>query len=110
MNYQFPKRFKYLRQSNNLAQGQLASLIGVDRSTISSYESNMRQPSLDTLLRIADVFGVSTDYLLGRTETLAFENLALQGEEKAILYKLAFVLSEKNLRLRLLREQEVFDA
>jgi len=109
MNFHFPKRFKYLRQSNNLAQGQLARLIGVDRSTISSYESNMRQPSLDTLSRIADVFGVSTDYLLGRTDTLAFETLALNGEEKAILYKLAFMLSEKKMRLSQLQEQEVYD-
>ena len=64
MIFDFPERFRYLRQSKNLAQSQLASLIGVDRSTISSYESNIRQPSLDTLSRIADVFGVSTDYLL----------------------------------------------
>ena len=49
----------------HLSQEQLARLLGVDRSTISSYESNVRQPPLDTLSRIADVFGVSTDYLLG---------------------------------------------
>lgn len=110
MNFHFPERFKYLRQSQNLAQGQLARLIGVDRSTVSSYESNIRQPSMETLSRIADVFGVSTDYLLGRTNTLAFENLPLNGEEKAVLYKLAFVPSEKNLQLRMLQEQEVFDA
>ncbi|RKJ41156.1 XRE family transcriptional regulator [Acutalibacter sp. 1XD8-33] len=67
MVFLFSSRLKPLRQSMNLAQEQLACLLGVDRSTISSYESNMRQPSLDTLWRIADVFGVSTDYLLGRT-------------------------------------------
>jgi len=105
MIFHFPKRLKGLRQSMNLAQEQLASLIGVDRSTISSYESNMRQPSLDTLSRIADVFGVSTDYLLGRTDTLPFDTFHLNGEEMAILYKIAFAFSEKNLQMHQQREQ-----
>ena len=105
MIFDFPERFRYLRQSKNLAQSQLANLIGVDRSTISSYESNIRQPSLDTLSRIADVFGVSTDYLLGRTDSLA-----LNGEEKALVYKLAFALSKKNLQLRQLQEEGIPDA
>lgn len=105
MIFDFPERFRYLRQSKNLAQSQLANLIGVDRSTISSYESNIRQPSLDTLSRIADVFGVSTDYLLGRTDSLGFDSLALNGEEKALVYKLAFALSKKNLQLRQLQEE-----
>lgn len=110
MIFDFPERFRYLRQSKNLAQSQLASLIGVDRTTISSYESNTRQPSLDTLSRIADIFGVSTDYLLGRNDSLGFDSLSLSGEEKALVYKLAFALSEKNLQLRRLQEQEVFNA
>ena len=109
MIFDFPERFRYLRQSKNLAQSQLASLIGVDRTTISSYESNTRQPSLDTLSRIADVFGVSTDYLLGRNDSLGFDSLALSGEEKALVYKLAFVLSEKNMQLRQLQEEGEFD-
>lgn len=89
----------------NLPQEQLARLLGVDRSTISSYESSMRQPSLDTLSRIADVFGVSTDYLLGRKNDLSFDIFDLTGEDTAALYKMASTLAEKNRRIRKLQEQ-----
>ncbi len=89
----------------NLPQEQLARLIGVERSTISSYESNMRQPSLETLSRIADVFGVSTDYLLGRTDRLSFNSFDLEGEDAAILCKLVSMIAEKNRKIRQSRER-----
>ena len=103
MIYCLSERLKRLRQSMHLSQEQLARLLGVDRSTISSYESNVRQPPLDTLSRIADVFGVSTDYLLGRTSTLTFDTFDLTGEDTALLYNMASELSEKNRRIRQLQ-------
>lgn len=88
MAYCLPERLKRLRQSMHLSQKQLARLLRVDRSTISSYESGVRQPPLDTLSRIADVFGVSTDYLLGRTSDLSFDIFDLTGEDTALLYSI----------------------
>lgn len=105
MIYCLPERLKRLRQSMHLSQEQLARLLGVDRSTISSYESSVRQPPLDTLSRIADVFGVSTDYLLGRTNDLSFDIFDLTGEDTALLYNMASKLMEKNRRIRQLQEQ-----
>lgn len=105
MIFLFPTRLKALRQSMNLPQEQLARLLNVDRSTISSYESSMRQPSLDTLSRIADVFGVSTDYLLGRTNNCSFDAFALEGEDTAALYKVAAIFYEKNRLIRQLQDQ-----
>ena len=96
MIFLFPTRLKALRKSMNLPQEQLARLLDVDRSTISSYESSLRQPSLGTLSRIADVFGVSTDYLLGRTNNLSSEVFVLEGEEAALLYRMAVILTQKN--------------
>lgn len=101
----FPTRLKALRQSMNLPQEQLARLLNVDRSTISSYESSMRQPSLDTLSRIADVFGVSTDYLLGRTNNCSFDAFALEEEDTAALYRVAAIFYEKNRLIRQLQDQ-----
>ena len=103
MIYCLSERLKRLLQSMHLSQEQLARLLGVDRSTISSYESNVRQPPLDTLSRIADVFGVSTDYLLGRTSALTFDTFDLTGEDTALLYNMASELSEKNRRIRQLQ-------
>ena len=105
MMYCLPERLKRLRQSMHLSQEQLARLLGVDRSTISSYESDVRQPPLDTLSRIADVFGVSTDYLLGRTNDLSFDVFDLTREDTALLYKLASELTEKNRKIRQLHER-----
>ena len=105
MMYCLPERLKRLRQSMHLSQEQLARLLGVDRSTISSYESDVRQPPLDTLSRIADVFGVSTDYLLGRTNELSFDVFDLTREDTALLYKLASELTEKNRKIRQLQER-----
>ena len=104
MIFLFPSRLKELRQSMNLHQEALASLLSVDRSTISSYESDMRQPPLGTLMRIADVFGVSTDYLLGRTKQLSFDEFDLDGEDIAALRRMAFALSEKHKRIHQMQE------
>ena len=96
---------KRRRNVTNRSQKQLARLLRVDRSTISSYESSIRQPPLDTLSRIADVFGVSTDYLLGRASNLSFDIFDLTGEDTALLYNMASKLTEKNRRIRQLQEQ-----
>lgn len=60
-------RLKKLRNEKKLTQKQLAEKINVTHVSISGYESGNRSPDTDTLQRLADFFGVSTDYLLGRT-------------------------------------------
>ncbi|MFE4203749.1 helix-turn-helix domain-containing protein [Aneurinibacillus aneurinilyticus] len=62
------ERIKYLREKNGYAQKFIAEKIGVKNNTLSSYESDKRQPDYDTLQKIADFFEVSVDYLLGRTD------------------------------------------
>lgn len=62
------KRLKMLRESNNLTQIELGKILGVGNVTLSQYEKGDRNPDYDTLLRIADYFNVSTDYLLGKTD------------------------------------------
>src|SRR5690554_4038483 len=61
-------RIEYLREKNNLNQQQLSEKLGISNQTVSSYESGNREPSYGVLLKAADYFGVSTDYLLGRTD------------------------------------------
>lgn len=60
------EKLKALRIENHLRQDQVARLVNVEKSSISMYETGMRQPSYITLVRLADVFNVTTDYLLGR--------------------------------------------
>ena len=63
----FSQRLKYLRKEIDIYQKELAQNIGVSRSTITLYESGSRKPNLETLEKLADYFGVSIDYLLGKS-------------------------------------------
>lgn len=58
------KRIKELRNKARLTQTELAKCLGVTKFTIAAYENDSRQPSYDTLIKIAKIFHVTTDYLL----------------------------------------------
>ncbi len=73
-------RLKELRTAKNLYQKDIATLLGVDRTTYSKYESGASEPNREILLRLAQIFDVSTDYLLGRTDEK--ETLTQEGERK----------------------------
>lgn len=62
----FASRIKNLRCSRELNQVQLAEKLSVKKQSISNWENDNIMPSIDMLVRIADFFHVSTDYLLGR--------------------------------------------
>ncbi len=57
-----------LRKQKNICQKELAIYLHVSISTISNYENDVHEPDLPTLVKLADYFDVSTDFLLGRTE------------------------------------------
>lgn len=64
MKNNFGKNLRNYRKHNNLTQKELAQLIGIHRSTLTSYEINKRECGFDILLRIAEIFNVTTDELL----------------------------------------------
>lgn len=61
----FSARLKDLRQQAGLTQKQLGDLIGTSKAAISYYELSERTPSPEMLVKLASVFHVTTDYLLG---------------------------------------------
>ncbi len=61
-------RLKKLRKKRKISQLKLALDLNMNQNTISRYENMEREADYKTLVRIADYFGVSLDYLLGRTE------------------------------------------
>ncbi len=65
MNSAFSSRLKELRTQHGMSQKNLANLIGLSDKTISAYESGRNDPDLETLKKIAKIFGVSVDYILG---------------------------------------------
>ncbi|BFH18236.1 hypothetical protein J6TS7_20780 [Paenibacillus dendritiformis] len=64
----FSSRLKELRTRNNISLDSLKVAIGISKAAISQFENRVSYPSVETLVTIADFFGVSTDYLLGRTD------------------------------------------
>lgn len=64
----FSERLTALRVNTHLCQKDLARSLHVSASAISNYENCIRCPDLEMLVLIADFFGVSTDYLLGRRD------------------------------------------
>jgi transcriptional regulator with XRE-family HTH domain len=65
----FSDRLKDLREDNDLTQSELAKILNISREAISGYENTGKEPNFDILVRIADYFDVSLDYLLSRTNT-----------------------------------------
>lgn len=62
-------RLKELRKAKGLTQHQLANELGVTRQAISLYEKGDREPKISTLIKLADYFDVSVDYLIGHEKT-----------------------------------------
>ena len=63
------KNIHELRVSFGWTQVQLAQKLGITKQTVSNWENDNIQPSIDMLVRLSGIFNVSTDYLLGLTPT-----------------------------------------
>lgn len=61
-------RLYELRKAKNITQQHLAVDLGIDQTSISSYECGKYLPTVDVLIKLAEYFGVSTDYLLGLSD------------------------------------------
>lgn len=62
------ERIAQLRKSRSMSQFQLAKTLNIATSTLGMYETNKRKPNMEMLEKLADFFGVSVDFLLGRPE------------------------------------------
>ena len=96
-------RLKELRLEKRLRQDQLAALVGLDKSSIYMYENDMRQPSYETLVRFADVFNVSVDYLLGRRIDRQLDLSGLTAAEATMITDIVASMTVKNKKLEEIR-------
>lgn len=79
----FGEIIKNLRTAHNINQVQLANVLDVSKQTISNWENNNIMPSIDMLIRIANYFCVSTDYLLELDSRQYIEVTGLSDEQLA---------------------------
>lgn len=89
------EKLKSLRIEKNLTQKQVADRIGLAISAVSSYESGTRYPSYDVLVKLARIFHVSTDYLLGITNTRNIDVTGLNDNEIELVSQLVDMLRNK---------------
>jgi len=94
----FGKRLKELRHSNNMTQIDLAESLNLSPSTIGMYEQSRREPDMETLLHISQLFNVSVDYLTGRSNIMRPTEAMDILEEKDGLY-FHFAQQAKQLEL-----------
>ena len=64
----FSDNLSLLRKEKNMEQKALAKLLGVSEQTISRWGNNVVEPDIKSLIKIANYFDVTTDYLLGRVD------------------------------------------
>ncbi len=88
-------KLRSLRTEKKLTQKQVADRIGLAISAVSSYESGYRYPSYETLIKLARIFHVSTDYLLGITDKRNVDVTGLDDESVQVVSHLVELLREK---------------
>lgn len=85
----FAQRLKELREENNLTQSEVAKQCNLSCQCISSLEMGTRNPTGSTIITLADFFGVTSDYLLGRSDEfdkpLRENNLQYSREEQRLI-------------------------
>lgn len=70
----FSKRLRALREERNLSQGEVSLALGISRGSLSFYENNSRTADIEILYKASKYFGVTPDYLLGKSDNRTPEN------------------------------------
>ena len=91
----FSENIKKLRRQQHMTQKELAERIGISKAMISAYETEMRYPSYDVLIKLAAVFGVTTDILLGLEKKNTVDITDLDEEEIQIVVDLISICKKR---------------
>lgn len=105
----FKERLKELRESKQLTQSQLSEALDIGRASVSNYELGLRTPDIDILVRIANYFNVTTDYLTGRSNFKQSEQESyFSQDEKIFLSNINSYLGSKTIEEHIIREIDYF--
>ena len=96
------ERLVALRRARKMSQRELAALLGVSSYTISAYENDRSEPSDDIKLRLARVFDISLDYLMG----LVDQPISLSREERSYVFPASMSRSQREFVIELLSSWE----
>ena len=91
-------RLKELRKEKNISQLKLALDLSMNQNTISRYETGEREADYKTLIKIADYFNVSIDYLLERTDNPKINKYPSKSETYSVFFMQKIYLQATNGR------------
>ena len=89
-------RIKFLRDQQKMTQTELSKKLGITRSSVNAWEIGISVPSTQYIVELAEIFHVSTDYLLGVNSTAVIPVAGLAEEDLQIIYQLIDYLRKKN--------------
>ena len=92
----FSDILKQLRKSHNLTQAELGKNVWLSKAVVSKYENGLGYPTFDVLIRIADFFGVTTDYLLGVSKGKTIDVSDLSDSQIDALHRIIIEFSKTN--------------
>ncbi len=90
------EKLKLARQNAHLTQAQVASMVGLNKAAISTYETGTRRPSFEVLCRLASIYKVSVDYLFGLSESSSIQTEGLTAEETELIRSLIRIMEKKH--------------
>ena len=109
MIYNLSSRLKETRMISGYSQKRVAQLTGVSEDAISSYERGLRVPPLDILIKLAQLYKISTDYLLGLNKSKAIDMSRLDENDFIAVRNMVEILSDKNDRLIKYKERRAYE-
>ena len=89
-------RIKFLRESNDLTQSDLARQLGITRSSVNAWEQGISVPSTQYVVELARLFNVSVDYLLGVDASANLNIAGLNEDDVKLLYQIVNHLRKNN--------------
>ena len=93
---EFGENLKKLRKGRSMTQSELGGKIGLSKAVISKYETGLGYPSFDVLIRIAQFFGVTTDFLLGVSGNRTMDISGLTASQAEAVHRLVAELRSAN--------------
>ena len=89
-------KIKYLREEKKITQAELAKILGITRSSVNAWEMGISVPSTQYIVELANIFQVSTDFLLGRDVSATISTEGLKDEDIKLVYGIIEHLKIKN--------------
>ena len=88
-------RIKTLREQNNMTQCGLAKQLGITRASVNAWEMGISVPSTQYIVEMAQIFRVSTDYLLGVNKTVTVSVEGLTDQDIELIHSIILHLRNK---------------